>query len=84
METARKIRRDRAIWAGLYGAQLRLKLSVVSYWRRKWNLKVTGKLFKKLLDAINTVLDSLIAATGLDEGLKELKDILSNSVDEED
>jgi hypothetical protein len=84
LETARKIRRDRAIWAGLYGAQLGLKLSVVSYWRRKWNLKVTGKFLKKLLDAIDTVLDSLIAATGLDEALKELKDILSNSVDEED
>lgn len=82
-ETARNIRRDRAIWAGLYGAQLRLKLAVVSYWRRKWNLNFSTKILKKLLDAIDTVLDSLIAATGLDEALKELKDILGNSIDDE-
>lgn len=81
---ARDIRTPRAKWAGLYGAQLRLKLAVVGYWRRKWNASVSTRILKKLLDAIDTVLDSLIAATGLGEALKELKDILGNSVDDED
>jgi len=76
-----------ATWAGLYGSQLQLKLFVVRYWREKWDANKTGfgfgrKILKKLIDAIDTVLGSLIAATGLDEALKELKDILSNSIDE--
>ena len=83
LSLAREIPEERAIWAGLYGAQLQLKLAVVRYWRSKWNRFSTGKVLKKLLDAIDTVLDSLIAATGLDEALKELKDILSNSIDDE-
>ena len=82
--TARDIPSDRAVWAGLYGAQLRLKLAVVSHWHHKWNSSFSTKILKKLLDAIDTVLDSLIAATGLGEALKELKDILSNSVDDDD
>lgn len=87
--TIRAILTDRAIWAGLYGDQLKLKLAVIQHWRQKWERKRTTfgfgkKVLKKLIDAIDTVLGSIIAATGLDEALKELKDILSNSIDEDD
>src|SRR5215213_1115881 len=83
--TIRAIRSDRAIWAGLYGAQLNLKLAVIQHWRQEWEGTRTSfgfgkKILKKLIDAIDTVLGSIIAATGLDEALKELKDILSNSL----
>jgi hypothetical protein len=86
--TIRAIRQDRAIWAGLYGAQLKLKLAVIQHWQQEWERNRTGfgfgrKILKKLIDAIDTVLGSLIAATGLDEALKELKDILSNSLDDD-
>jgi hypothetical protein len=86
--TIRAIRPDRAIWAGLYGAQLKLKLAVVQHWRQGWeqeraNFGFGSKILKKLIDAIDTVLGSIIAATGLDEALKELKDILSNSLDDD-
>lgn len=86
--TIRALRSDRAIWAGLYGEQLKLKLAVIRYWREKWDqdratFGFGKKILKKLIDAIDTVLGSIIAAAGLDEALKELKDILSNSLDED-
>lgn len=75
-------RDDQFIWAGLYGEQLILKLHVINQFRNKFNNFGGAKWIKKLLDAIDRVLDSLIAATGIDEALKELKDILSDSADQ--
>jgi hypothetical protein len=91
--TVRAMQSDRATWAGLYGSQLQLKLAVVQYWRDKWEASKTAfglgkgfgkKILKKLIDAIDTVLGSIIAATGLDEALRELKDIFNNSIDEDE
>ncbi len=67
---------------GLYGKQLELKLSVINTWRERFNGNRAKKILIKLLDAIDTLLDSLIKATGIDEALKEIKDILRNSIDE--
>src|SRR5579872_7200441 len=39
--TIRAIRTDRAIWAGLYGDQLKLKLVVIQHWRQEWERKRT-------------------------------------------
>jgi len=69
--------------SGLYGRQLNLKLSVVDKWKKRFSEKRIKKILLKLLDAIDTVLDSLIAATGIDQALKEIKDILRNSIDED-
>jgi hypothetical protein len=87
--TVHAIRADRAIWAGLYGSQLQLKLAVIRHWQQKWEQTRTSpgfgkKILKKLIAAIDTVLGSLIAATGLDEALRELKDILSNAIDDDE
>jgi len=68
--------------SGLYGSQLDLKLSVIDKWKKRFSKKRIKKILLKLLDAIDTVLDSLIAATGMNEALKEIKDILRNSIDE--
>ena len=59
-----------------------MKLSVIDKWKKRFSEKRIKKILLKLLDAIDTVLDSLIAATGMNEALKEIKDILRNSIDE--
>lgn len=73
---------ERLVWAGLYGAQLELKLTTVAHLRSQFFSSGGGGWLKKLLDAIDRLLDSLIAASGIDEALKELKDILSDNVEE--
>jgi hypothetical protein len=69
--------------SGLYGRQLNLKLSVVNKWMERFSKKRLKKILLRLLDAIDTLLDSLIAATGINEALKEIKEILRNSIDED-
>lgn len=69
--------------SGLYGKQLDLKLSVVRSWVGRFKEVRAKKILLRLLDAIDTVLDSLIAATGIDEALKEIKEILRNSIEED-
>lgn len=58
--------------AGLTGAQLELKLAIVEFFRNE--LQLGESVFGKLVDAIDTLLDSLIGAAGLASALKELKD----------
>ncbi len=81
--TIRQTPDDRFFRAGLYGAQLSLKLSMIARCRSRYFSLGGARLLKKLLDAIDRLLDSLIAATGIDEALKELKDILRDNVGEE-
>jgi DUF1009 family protein len=69
---------------GLYGKQLDLKLAVIAAWTQRFSQSRLKKILLKLLDAIDTLLDSLIAATGIDEALKEIKDILRDSIDDDD
>lgn len=65
--------------AGLVGAQLDLKLGIVDHWKGRF-LGGEG-VFGKLIDAIDTLLDSLIGAAGLASALKELKDALRSIVE---
>jgi hypothetical protein len=74
---------DRIESHGLYGPQLGAKLSLVQLRLRRFLDGVTKKALLKLIDALDTVLDSIIAATGLDGAIKEMKDLLRNSVDDE-
>lgn len=68
---------------GLYGRQLELKLRLISNWHNRFSKMRTKKILLKALDATDTLLDSLTKATGIDEALKEIKDILRNSIDED-
>ena len=65
--------------AGLFGAQLKFKLAALrhrmSQWARIINRPVS-KVAYKVLEAIDTVLDSLVQALGVGEALKEVKDVL--------
>ena len=68
---------------GLYGGQLGAKLSLIRIRMGRFLDGITKRGLLKLIDAMDTLLDSIISATGLDGALKEMKDLLRNSVDEE-
>jgi hypothetical protein len=69
---------DRKLVAhGLGGSQLRYKLAVINdLCARMRRVRVPGRFRPKLVDAIDTVLDSLISAVGAGTALKEIKDML--------
>jgi hypothetical protein len=66
---------------GLIGEQLKLKLQVITKWTEIFGGKRGKAILKKLLDAIDTLLESLLLAAGLSEALKEIKEAISNLLD---
>ena len=68
---------------GLTGKQLDAKLAVIAHHRRHY-LRLGGpKWLKRLIDAFDTLLESILKATGIAESIKELKDMLSDAADDE-
>ena len=67
---------------GLYGHQLSAKLQLVALRRERFFSKRKKKFLLWLLDAIDTLLKSIISATGIDAALEEIKEVLRNSIDE--
>jgi hypothetical protein len=67
---------------GLYGNQLNLKIRVVQFWNEAFEKFGGAKVFRKLIGAIDTVLESLLAPTGIPGAVKEIKDIMGDSVDD--
>ncbi|MBD7923166.1 hypothetical protein [Xanthomonas bonasiae] len=66
---------------GLTGTQLRYKLSVLQdLAKRMRRVKFPGRFRPKLVDAIDTILDSLLSAVGAGTALKEIKDMLRAQV----
>ena len=66
---------------GLTGAQLHYKLSVLNdLAERIRRVKFPGRFRPKLVDAIDTILDSLLGAVGAGTALKEIKDMLRAQV----
>lgn len=66
---------------GLVGAQLDYKLAVIAAIIDKLrNVKFPGRFRVKLVDAIDTVLESIIAALGIGTALKEIKDMLRHQI----
>ena len=66
---------------GLTGAQLDYKFAVIDVIIEKLrSVKFPGRFRVKLVDAIDTILDSLIAAAGIATALKEIKDMLRHQI----
>lgn len=67
---------------GLAGDQLAFKLATVRYWAGQFQDadQSPGFVLRRLLDAIDTLLDSLLAAIGVGSSLKELKDAVRDSL----
>jgi hypothetical protein len=75
-------RLDRVQEHGLSGQQLRFKLEVIRYLNQRY-LAIGKGILKKLLDAIDTLLKSIIKAAGLGDAAEELKDFIKDSIDDE-
>ena len=65
---------------GLWGAQLRFKLSVIRYLHDRY-LASGKRTLRRLLEAIDTLLGSILAALPYGEGIKEIKEYLEHSLD---
>jgi hypothetical protein len=62
---------------GLQGSALRLKLAVVDFWHRRY--RAVGKTaLRRLIEALNDLLKSYLAAVGANEVLAEIKDFVRN------
>lgn len=66
---------------GLFGAQLTLKLTIIEKFYETWNSTKLHKFLKKLIDAIDNLLDSMIEAFSINGALKELKDAFGAMLD---
>lgn len=66
---------------GLWGAQLRFKLSVFRYLHGRYLTMGKGAL-RRLLEAIDTLLTSILAAIGGGEGIKEIQKYIQHSLDD--
>ncbi|HLI13374.1 MAG TPA: hypothetical protein VKY65_17410 [Alphaproteobacteria bacterium] len=67
---------------GLYGAQLRFKLTVVRFlYGRYLQLGGIGPL-RRVIDAIDTLLKSILGALGAGEGIKEIKEYIEYSLED--
>src|SRR5690606_26746043 len=72
---------EKLVAHGLTGAQLDYKFAVIDVIIEKLrSVKFPGRFRVKLVDAIDTILDSLIAAAGIATALKEIKDMLRHQI----
>ena len=68
---------------GLGGSQLDFKLATVRYWVKRFreNHKFSWSILRRIFDAIDTLLGSLLsAAPGAGTALEELKEAIRNSM----
>jgi hypothetical protein len=68
---------------GFSGRQLDFKLGVVASWWQRFSAGGGRRIAKRLLDAIDDVLESLIDSTGVGGAIKEIKKAINGSIDDE-
>lgn len=66
---------------GLSGRQLAFKLTVIRFFHARY-LSLGKGILRKLIDIIDTLLKSILAAIGAGEGLAEIKDFIKDSLDD--
>ncbi len=69
---------------GLFGKQLDFKLRVVDWLSGRFQALGGAKLLKRLLQAIENLLDSIIDAAGTGGAIKEIKEAIKSSVMDEE
>ena len=66
---------------GLGGDQLEFKLRTVEFWANRVNQANFGTgLIRRLLDAIDTLLDSILDALGIGGSIQEIKDAIRDAI----
>jgi hypothetical protein len=69
---------------GLYGNQLGAKFTVTGRHWTRFLSKGGGRLFRKLIEVIDDLLDSILQALGASGAISELKDLVKNATDEDE
>jgi len=69
---------------GLYGVQAKWKFSNVNHWLGNFIQTPGAKLFKRLLDSIDALLESILDGVPGGGAIIELKELTGNSLDIED
>lgn len=78
----KKVEEDKLTQHGLTGAQLEFKEKIIRWIKDKFK-KVGGKsLFRRLLDTIEPILDSIMSAIGAGGAIREFKESMKNSIDD--
>ncbi len=75
--------RAKAEDAGLTGPTLAFKLRVVKYFDNRFEQAGGTGLLRKLIEAIDVPLKSILGVVGAHEGIAEIKDALGCSLDTE-
>lgn len=65
---------------GLRGEQLNFKLETIKFFNTQYKF-IGRRILKKLIDVIDILLKSILAAIGAGEGLAEIKDYIKESLD---
>lgn len=73
---------DRLLMYGLYGAQLDLKISIVTRATEMFRTQGGKSFLRRLLDAIDNLLGSILSAIGAGDALAEVKDCVKDSIDD--
>lgn len=76
-----EISEERLFSYGLYGNQLKLKLSVIARLKEKYRKNGGKSLLMLLLDGIDNLLGSILGAAGLGDALAEVKDAVKGSIE---
>lgn len=69
------------IWLhGLHGPELDFKLAAVGYWAERFTANSSATLLRRLLNSIDTLLNSLLDAIGLGGAVQEIKDVIRDAI----
>lgn len=68
---------------GLGGIDLDAKIDVIKYLHSRFLLRGGSHLLKRLIDAIDNLLESILDAAGFGSAIKELKDAVKEAIDED-
>ncbi|HET7231404.1 MAG TPA: hypothetical protein VFJ16_15455 [Longimicrobium sp.] len=65
---------------GLTGSERSFKQKIVNYWSKLWGKLPTIDVLRRLLDAIDNLLKSILSAVGLGDALEEFKEGLKHAI----
>jgi hypothetical protein len=85
LETAvRDAALDKIRGHGLSGQQFEYKRQVVRRWYDRYTQRPIARLVHRLLDVVDNVLDSLIDVTGVGGAIKEFKEAIAGSLEDDE
>lgn len=79
---SRNVTKEQLVHHGLIGIQLDLKIEIFDFMKHKYKILGSKSVLRRLFDAIDTLLESILAAIGVGGAISEFKDSVKNSIDD--